>query len=46
MKTIRHYVGTAVLVLWVLSLLGFIDFHLCVGRAGSCSAPTASVRTV
>lgn len=47
MKSIRHYIGTTVLILWVLSLLGFIDFHLCVGPTGSCKASAASsVRTV
>lgn len=47
MKSIRHYVGTIVLILWVLGVMGFIDFRLCVGPAGSCAAPAASsVRTV
>ena len=45
MKTIRHHVGTIVLILWVLGLLGFIDFHLCVGPSGSCKAPAASAKT-
>ena len=42
MKTIRHHVGTIVLVLWLLGVLGIIDFRLCVGLAGTCSAPTAA----
>lgn len=45
MKTIRHHVGTIVLVLWVLGLLGVIDFRLCVGLVGSCTAPAAGART-
>lgn len=42
MKTIRHHVGTIVLVLWLLGVLGIIDFRLCVGLAGTCSASAAS----
>jgi hypothetical protein len=44
MKTIRHYVGTIVLILWLLGQLDIIDFRLCVGPAGSCSTPTTSAR--
>ena len=40
MKTIRHHVGTIVLVLWLLGVLGIIDFRLCVGLAGTCSVST------
>ena len=43
MKTVRHHVGTIVLILWLLGLLDIIDFRLCVGPVGSCSAPAASV---
>ena len=42
MKTIRHHVGTIVLILWVLGLIGIIDFRLCVGLAGTCSAPSST----
>lgn len=45
MKTVRHFIGTAIPILWVLGLLGFIDFRLCVGPVGSCNAPTATART-
>lgn len=38
MKTIRHHVGTIVIVLGLLGLVGIIDFRLCVGLAGTCSA--------
>lgn len=48
MKSIRHYIGTIVLVLLLLSQLGLIDFHFCIGRAGACSAstPSKAARTV
>ncbi|MCD6663476.1 MAG: hypothetical protein LT082_08760 [Comamonas sp.] len=45
MKTICHYIGTAVLILWLLGALGFIDFRLCVGPVGYCNAPHAPART-
>lgn len=46
MKSICHYIGTAVLILWVLGLLGFIDFRLCVGPVGTCNALSAGARSV
>ena len=46
MRTVCRYVGTAVIVLWALGLLGFIDFRLCVGAVGTCNAPRAVARTV
>ena len=45
MKTVSRYVGAAVLVLWALGLLGFIDFRLCVGPAGTCNTLSAGSRT-
>ncbi|HRL97861.1 MAG TPA: hypothetical protein PLE22_00265 [Acidovorax sp.] len=42
MKTIRHHIGTIVLILWVLGMLDIIDFRLCVGAVGTCNAPRAS----
>ncbi len=46
MKSIRHYIGTIVLVLWLLGVLGVIDFRLCVGLAGSCTARAVGTWTV
>ena len=46
MKTIRHHIGTIVLILWLLGLLDVIDFRLCVGAVGTCNAPRAVTRTV
>lgn len=46
MRTVCRYVGTAVIVLWALGLLGFIDFRLCVGPLGNCNALSAGTRTV
>ena len=46
MKTVSLYVGAAVLVLWALGLLGFIDFRLCIGAVGTCNALSAGTRTV
>ena len=46
MKTVSRYVGAAVLVLWALGLLGFIDFRFCVGPLGTCNALSAGTRTV
>ena len=46
MRTFSLYVGTAVLVLWALGLLGFIDFRLCIGAVGTCNALSAGTRTV
>ncbi len=46
MRTVSLYVGTAVLVLWALGLLGFIDFRLCIGAVGTCNALSAGTRTV
>ena len=46
MKTIRHHIGTIVLILWLLGLLDVIDFRLCVGAVGTCNAPRAVARTV
>lgn len=44
MNTIRHSIGTAVLILWGLGLLGLIDFRLCIGPVGACNAPRATAR--
>ena len=46
MRTVSLYVGTAVLVLWALGLLGFIVFRLCIGAVGTCNALSAGTRTV
>ena len=46
MRTVSLYVDTAVLVLWALGLLGFIDFRFCVGPLGTCNALSAGTRTV
>ena len=46
MRTVSLYVGTAVLVLWALGLLGFIDFRMCVGPLGTCNTLSAGTRTV
>ena len=46
MRTVSLYVGTAVLVLWALGLLGFIDFRLCIGAVGTCNALSSGTRTV
>ena len=46
MRTVSLYVGTAVLVLWALGLLGFIDFRLCIGAVGTSNALSAGTRTV
>lgn len=46
MSTVCRCVGTAVLVLWVLGLLDFIDFRVCVGPVGTCCARSAGPRTV
>lgn len=45
MRTVCRYVGTAVIVLWALGLLGFIDFRLCIGPVGTCNALSAGSRT-
>lgn len=45
MKTIRHHIGTIVLILWVLGMLDIIDFRLCIGAVGTCNAPRATART-
>ena len=45
MKTIRHHIGTIVLILWVLGMLDIIDFRLCIGAVGTCNAPRAAART-
>lgn len=44
-QSIRHYIGTIVLILWVLGVLDVIDFRLCVGPVGSCNQPRAVART-
>ena len=44
MKTLANIVGTIVLVLYVLSWLGLVDFYLCVGKRGACIATKASQR--
>ncbi len=46
MNTIRHHIGTVVLILWVLALLDSIDLRLCVGPVGACNPPRAAARTV
>ena len=46
MRTVSLYVGAAVLVLWALGLLGFIDFRFCVGPLGTCNALSRGTRTV
>lgn len=45
MRTVCLYVGAAVLVLWTLGLLGFIDFRLCIGPVGTCTTLSAGTRT-
>ncbi len=47
MKTLYRWVGAVVFWLWLLGVLDFIDFRLCVGPSGSCYAqPTKTARTV
>lgn len=46
MKSIRHHIGTIVLILWLLGLLDVIDFRLCVGAVGTCDVPRAAARLV
>ncbi|MBX9831963.1 MAG: hypothetical protein K2X78_02840 [Burkholderiaceae bacterium] len=41
MKSIRHLIGTIVLILWLLGVLDIIDFRLCIGPMGACNAPPA-----
>ncbi len=44
-KSIRHHIGTVVLLLWVLGVLNVIDLRLCAGPLGSCNPPRAVART-
>ncbi|WP_423458000.1 hypothetical protein [Ottowia sp. VDI28] len=45
MKGVLHAIGALMLILWLLSQVGAIDFYLCVGARGSCIAAPVSVRT-
>ena len=44
MKSIRHHIGTIVLILWILGALDIIDFRLCFGPVGTCNPPRAAAR--
>jgi len=44
--TIRHHIGTIVLILWLLGVLDVIDVRLCVGVIGTCNAQRTVAGTV
>lgn len=45
MKKLCTFVGAAVLVLYVLAWFDVVDFSLCIGIPGSCSAHTLPVQS-
>ena len=45
MKTFFSAIGIVVLMFWLLGVLGFLDFYLCVGALNSCTPPIPSIPT-
>lgn len=37
MKTLLQIIGSVVFLFWLLGVLGFLDFYLCVGALNSCT---------
>lgn len=34
---VAHLIGCIYLTAWLLGSLGLVDFHVCLGKPGSCS---------